>query len=449
MESIAPSQYWGIKQPEGCLSAHQMQVLCSTVRAADPSKPLHVHTQGIHGLSELQAYAAAMGGATSIDASVPFFGLAGQPFAPSLREEFVRQGFRVNAWDDSALVELLDQSKQVESFYPIVSKPDRRYPSVSYGANIAGGQSSILKDELRALGLAHIYPEVEAVNPISRRCSGSGVAVTPLADTFVRQTMTNVRNGVSGTLSAADKELLLKRPLLDPALTPLLERFELTDPYALLLFGDNGLLPSYPHPVFLQKAADFLFAKAASAAGLESLAGALATAALLLSEQSRVTTYKQQIQARMSELRALDQAQRRQVEIDIALSGQLDFDGAAVRTVEDRLALFQAEHDRFPTEHAVPLSSEEYDAFLTTGNLSSQSLALLLQHVPALPRDTQPNDAVMTLLQLNAPLTVLASQRKADRLGPVDADIKAWEADLALKLPEYFRDVQGLIKRHV
>jgi hypothetical protein len=127
MDRIAPTEYWGLKQPEGCLSAHQMRVLCSTVREANADKPLHVHTQGIHGLSELQAFSAAMGGASSIDAAVPFHSLAGQPFAPALREEFVRHGFKVNAWDTLALTDLLEQSKSVEGFYPVVVRASFRY----------------------------------------------------------------------------------------------------------------------------------------------------------------------------------------------------------------------------------------------------------------------------------------------------------------------------------
>jgi len=479
MEEYAPTDYNGLKQPEGCLSAHQMEVLCAAVREAQPHKALHVHTQGIHGLSELQAIAAAKGGATSIDAAIPFHSLAGQPFAPALREELIRNGFRVNAWDLDKVDELIALSKRIESFYPQVSKPDRRYPSVAYGANIAGGQSSILRDELNSLGIGHYYPQVEECNPITRRGAGSGIAVTPLADTFVRQTMALVREGVSASLSKEDKHDALTLPLLHPSLTRIFEQFVMTDAYALLLMGDNGLLPSYPHPTLLRKAAEHVaklrltqqqHAGTLTPAQAESLAQhtpTLAAAVLHLSQHVRTQQHAQQLEQRMEELRAVSGPQRAQLELDISLSGMRDFEGHLVTGIEARASLFQAEQAKLAQQqqqqqgeggqgdgNTAFLSADHYASFLLTGELSTSTANALFKAVPGLSAvfsDAGLTDhkAQAALLAKCAPLTVAAYKLKTDRLGPAKEDIKLWESKLALSLPEELVVCHGLFKGHV
>lgn len=462
MDRHAPTEYNGLKQPEGCLSALQMRVLCDTIRTAQPDKPLHVHTQGIHGFAELQAVAAALGGATSIDAAVPFHSLAGQPFAPAIRGELIRNGFKVNAWNMNALNDLIDASKQVEGYYSAVSQPDRRFPSVAYGANIAGGQSSILKDELKALGIPHYYPQVEECNPITRRGSGSGVAVTPLADTFVRQTMALVREGVSGKFSKEDKQNLLRKPLLDPSLTPLFEQFVMTEAYALMILGDNGLLPSYPHPTLLHKSALLIAAKKVT---VEETAGrltkeqaltlkkpsalaALSEAVVTLSEPVRVAQYQKQIDERIKELKEVDPSQARQLEVDISLSEQLDFKGQPVKTIGDRIALFQAEKGMFPVTHAIKITETEYGNFLKTGKISPAHISQLNHAVPSLKSLGLTDDTLGRLLKEIAPLTIAAYLLKPDRLGPASKEIAAWEAAYGLKLPSEFRVCHALFKGH-
>jgi hypothetical protein len=252
MHAHAPSDYNGLKQPEGCLSAHQMQVrsvrqgeqgcgkegltntlnasqvLCSTVRSAFPDTPLHVHTQGIHGFSELQvrsnmhlvpwrkhkwlpmlharvctrhwvaprqsmplchstrwlanrlrllcvknSFAMVRPSNTLSAPDTSQYFADWRPRAFYLCDWVWCAGFQVNAWDMGALDELLTASKEIEALYPQVVNPDRRYPSVAYGANIAGGQSSILRDELRSLGIADYYPQVEVGGS---RAGGGGQA---------------------------------------------------------------------------------------------------------------------------------------------------------------------------------------------------------------------------------------------------------------------------------
>jgi hypothetical protein len=133
---------------------------------------------------------AVEGGVNSVDSSFTFGGRGGQEDTFALRYLLESEGYNISSWDEDKAMALWSQNH--EKFYPNIQNYWRPDP---IRANIAGGQRSILQAELDGLRQGERIKNVFDINMTTRCWGGGGIAVTPLADIYARNTLLWIQVG--------------------------------------------------------------------------------------------------------------------------------------------------------------------------------------------------------------------------------------------------------------
>jgi len=433
------TEMYGLKQPEGDMTSSYAQCHAEAIRAEiGDEAQLHLHTQGNHGLGMTTLLGAVRGGVTSVDSSFVFGGRGGQEDSFALRYLLQSEGFTLNDWDEDGALNMWNEN--FEKWYPNTHNYWRPDP---IRANIAGGQRTILQDELNGMRQGHRMKEVFDFNMTMRCLGGGGVSVTPLADIYARNSLLWIRSPELRALTRKEAEDLRRKPANSAPVEDFLSRWAtgagsaaegdamdellglgsttapevslgvrtgqvpLTPDFTKLLLGHNGQHPCPPSTLLMESAMHQMVTARATAspnklnklliatqladeAGCEERRTVVVQLLKALSRRALAGFRLRQIDQRVEELKVctVNESFRALLEQELALAQQVDENGKAVETIDDRVQLYEKEKTRLETALgedsrdglSLDVTEEEYANFLRTGELDDKHVNAIQAH---------------------------------------------------------------------
>jgi pyruvate carboxylase len=194
----------GIKDMAGVCRPRAARELVRVLRE-ETGLPIHFHTHDTSGAAAASVLAAVEAGASAVDAAMDAMsGLTSQPSLNAIVAA-LEGDVRDTGLDRAALQSVAHYWEGVRRLYAPFESDIRAGTADVYLHEMPGGQYTNLREQARAMGLEHRWPEVSRAYAEVNRLFGDIVKVTPTSKVVGDMALTMVAND----LSAAD--------VLDPA----------------------------------------------------------------------------------------------------------------------------------------------------------------------------------------------------------------------------------------
>ena len=189
----------GIKDMAGVCRPRAATALVKALRE-ETGLPIHFHTHDTSGAAAASVLAAVHAGADAFDAAMDSMsGLTSQPNMNSILA-MLQADERDPGLSHQALREVSDYFEGVRRFYAPFESDIRSGTADVYRHEMPGGQYTNLREQARAIGLEHRWPEVSRAYADVNQLFGDIVKVTPTSKVVGDMAIMMVAND----LSAAD-----------------------------------------------------------------------------------------------------------------------------------------------------------------------------------------------------------------------------------------------------
>jgi len=168
----------GIKDMAGLCKPAAARELVTALRN-ETDLPIHFHTHDTSGAAAASVLAAAEAGVDAVDAAIDSMsGVTSQPNLGSIAAA-LRHQERDTGLDADALIAVTTYWEQVRKHYGPYESDIRAGTSDVYRHEIPGGQYTNLRQQAKAMGLDHRWPEVAGAYAAVNKLLGNIVKVTP------------------------------------------------------------------------------------------------------------------------------------------------------------------------------------------------------------------------------------------------------------------------------
>ena len=168
----------GIKDMAGLCKPAAVTRLVTALRG-ETDLPIHFHTHDTSGIASASVLAAAEAGVDAVDAAMDSMsGVTSQPNLGSVAAA-LRHGPRDTLLAREPLTAVSTYWEQVRRYYAPYESDIRAGTSDVYRHEIPGGQYTNLRQQAKAMGLDHRWPEVATAYAQVNRLLGNIVKVTP------------------------------------------------------------------------------------------------------------------------------------------------------------------------------------------------------------------------------------------------------------------------------
>ncbi len=168
----------GIKDMAGLCKPAAIRQLVTALRN-ETDLPIHFHTHDTSGAAAASVLAASDAGVDAVDAAIDSMsGVTSQPNLGSIAAA-LRHQERDTGLDADALIAVTTYWEQVRKHYGPYESDIRAGTSDVYRHEIPGGQYTNLRQQAKAMGLDHRWPEVAGAYAAVNKLLGNIVKVTP------------------------------------------------------------------------------------------------------------------------------------------------------------------------------------------------------------------------------------------------------------------------------
>jgi pyruvate carboxylase len=168
----------GIKDMAGLCKPAAARELVTALRN-ETDLPIHFHTHDTSGAAAASVLAAAEAGVDAVDAAIDSMsGVTSQPNLGSIAAA-LRNQERDTGLDPDAIIAVTTYWEQVRKHYAPYESDIRAGTSDVYRHEIPGGQYTNLRQQAKAMGLDHRWPEVATAYAAVNKLLGNIVKVTP------------------------------------------------------------------------------------------------------------------------------------------------------------------------------------------------------------------------------------------------------------------------------
>jgi pyruvate carboxylase len=186
----------GIKDMAGVCRPRAIRTLVSALRD-ETGLPIHFHTHDTSGIAAASVIAAVEAGVDAVDGALDALsGLTSQPNLTSIVDALVGSD-RAPAVDSRAMREISNYWEGVRRFYAPFEADIRSGTSDVYHHEMPGGQYTNLREQARAIGLEHRWPEVSRAYADVNQLFGDIVKVTPTSKVVGDMALFMVANDLS------------------------------------------------------------------------------------------------------------------------------------------------------------------------------------------------------------------------------------------------------------
>ena len=197
----------GIKDMAGVARPRAISALVTALKQ-EVGIPLHFHTHDTSGIAAASVLAAVDAGCDAVDGALDAMsGLTSQPNLGSIAHA-LKGGERDPQVDGAALQALSHYWEGVRNAYRPFEPDLRAGTSDVYKHEMPGGQYTNLREQARAVGLEHRWPEVSDAYAEVNRLFGDIVKVTPTSKVVGDMALFMVANGLTAEeVADPDKEV--------------------------------------------------------------------------------------------------------------------------------------------------------------------------------------------------------------------------------------------------
>lgn len=168
----------GVKDMAGLCKPAAIRELVTALRQ-ETDLPIHFHTHDTSGAAAASVLAASDAGVDAVDAAIDSMsGVTSQPNLGSIAAA-LRHQERDTGLDADALIAVTTYWEQVRKHYGPYESDIRAGTSDVYRHEIPGGQYTNLRQQAKAMGLDHRWPEVAGAYAAVNKLLGNIVKVTP------------------------------------------------------------------------------------------------------------------------------------------------------------------------------------------------------------------------------------------------------------------------------
>lgn len=168
----------GVKDMAGLCKPAAIRELVTALRQ-ETNLPIHFHTHDTSGAAAASVLAASDAGVDAVDAAIDSMsGVTSQPNLGSIAAA-LRHQERDTGLDADALIAVTTYWEQVRKHYGPYESDIRAGTSDVYRHEIPGGQYTNLRQQAKAMGLDHRWPEVAGAYAAVNKLLGNIVKVTP------------------------------------------------------------------------------------------------------------------------------------------------------------------------------------------------------------------------------------------------------------------------------
>ena len=186
----------GIKDMAGVCRPRAIHTLVSALRD-ETGLPIHFHTHDTSGIAAASVIAAVEAGVDAVDGALDALsGLTSQPNLTSIVDALAGSD-RAPAVDSRAMREISNYWEGVRRFYAPFEADIRSGTSDVYHHEMPGGQYTNLREQARAIGLEHRWPEVSRAYADVNQLFGDIVKVTPTSKVVGDMALFMVANDLS------------------------------------------------------------------------------------------------------------------------------------------------------------------------------------------------------------------------------------------------------------
>jgi len=186
----------GIKDMAGVCRPRAIRTLVSALRD-ETGLPIHFHTHDTSGIAAASVIAAVEAGVDAVDGALDALsGLTSQPNLTSIVDALAGSD-RAPAVDSRAMREISNYWEGVRRFYAPFEADIRSGTSDVYHHEMPGGQYTNVREQARAIGLEHRWPEVSRAYADVNQLFGDIVKVTPTSKVVGDMALFMVANDLS------------------------------------------------------------------------------------------------------------------------------------------------------------------------------------------------------------------------------------------------------------
>jgi pyruvate carboxylase len=186
----------GLKDMAGVCKPEAARRLVTALRE-EVGLPIHLHTHDTSGLSGATVLAAAEAGVDAVDAAMdPMSGLTSQPNLGSIVEA-LRGGARDTGLPRDAIAAVATYWEGVRRYYGAFESEMRAGTASVYAHEMPGGQYTNLREQARAVGMEHRWPDIARAYAAVNEMFGDIVKVTPTSKVVGDLALAMVTNGLS------------------------------------------------------------------------------------------------------------------------------------------------------------------------------------------------------------------------------------------------------------
>ncbi len=186
----------GIKDMAGVCRPRAISTLVKALRE-ETGLPIHFHTHDTSGIAAASVLAAVEAGVDAVDGALDALsGLTSQPNLTAIADALAGTA-RAPDVDTDAMREISDYWEGVRRFYAPFEADIRAGTSDVYRHEMPGGQYTNLREQARAMGLEHRWPEVSRAYADVNRLFGDIVKVTPTSKVVGDMALFMVANDLS------------------------------------------------------------------------------------------------------------------------------------------------------------------------------------------------------------------------------------------------------------
>ncbi len=186
----------GIKDMAGVCRPRAIRTLVAALRD-ETGLPIHFHTHDTSGIAAASVLAAVEAGVDAVDGALDALsGLTSQPNLTSIADALAGSD-RAPEVDTDAMREISNYWEGVRRFYAPFEADIRSGTSDVYHHEMPGGQYTNLREQARAMGLEHRWPEVSRAYADVNQLFGDIVKVTPTSKVVGDMALFMVANDLS------------------------------------------------------------------------------------------------------------------------------------------------------------------------------------------------------------------------------------------------------------
>ena len=186
----------GIKDMAGVCRPRAIRTLVTALRD-ETGLPIHFHAHDTSGIAAASVLAAVEAGVDAVDGALDALsGLTSQPNLTSIVDALAGSE-RAPAVDTDAMREISNYWEGVRRFYAPFEADIRSGTSDVYHHEMPGGQYTNLREQARAMGLEHRWPEVSRAYADVNQLFGDIVKVTPTSKVVGDMALFMVANDLS------------------------------------------------------------------------------------------------------------------------------------------------------------------------------------------------------------------------------------------------------------